>query len=222
MLGRDVLFDKSKVLWATAVLDSRSIWWEGQRHLTPLLDLVNADNIGRAHETRLEDSGGTKRDVAVTRASRHVKRGEQVFENYAQPNYLLFTYHGFLLEENQNDCALLDGLYIERSDPGARNAHQLRSTTPTFCMRNLPSVEELAHFLRIKHDLSGSNIDDVVRPYLIAVLEERIARLTESMATSVDATRFPRLQFMRKMVANDLAHFQHALKHCVLPQGNEQ
>ena len=28
--------------WAVQTLDSRSIWWNGQRHLVPMLDLVNA------------------------------------------------------------------------------------------------------------------------------------------------------------------------------------
>ena len=28
--------------WAAQILDSRSIWWNGQRHLVPMLDLVNA------------------------------------------------------------------------------------------------------------------------------------------------------------------------------------
>ena len=40
-LGPDVALDKDKVLWAIAILDSRSIWWDGKRHLVPLLDLVN-------------------------------------------------------------------------------------------------------------------------------------------------------------------------------------
>lgn len=30
-----------RYLWATAILDSRMIWWDGRRHLVPLLDLVS-------------------------------------------------------------------------------------------------------------------------------------------------------------------------------------
>ena len=30
-----------RYLWATAVLDSRMIWWDGRKHLVPLLDLVS-------------------------------------------------------------------------------------------------------------------------------------------------------------------------------------
>ncbi len=91
VLGYDTILDRNKVYWAIAILDSRSIWWNGKRHLVPLLDLVNADDIGRAHETRLEDFDGTEEKVAVTRASRYIKKGNQIFENYAQPNHMLFT-----------------------------------------------------------------------------------------------------------------------------------
>jgi len=34
-------FSRQQYYWATAVLDSRSIWWDGQRHLVPLLDSIN-------------------------------------------------------------------------------------------------------------------------------------------------------------------------------------
>jgi hypothetical protein len=34
-------FSQRQYYWATAVLDSRSIWWDGQRHLVPLLDTIN-------------------------------------------------------------------------------------------------------------------------------------------------------------------------------------
>ena len=205
LLG-DIVADKKKVFWASAILDSRSIWWSGLRHLVPLLDLVNADNKGVAHLTRLVDWDGTQSKAAATAATRRVEKGEQVFENYAQPNYLLFTYHGFLLEENANDCALVDGLSIHRS------------TAQAFCIRDLASIEELARFLRTKYGLpvdsaSGSSVDDRVRPYLISLFEGRIARLTEAIDPKFDDDRYSllRLQFMRQIVKNDLIHFQHAL-----------
>lgn len=34
-------FNLHNYVWAAAVLDSRSIWWAGERHLVPLLDLIN-------------------------------------------------------------------------------------------------------------------------------------------------------------------------------------
>eukprot|EP00578_Thalassiosira_sp_NH16_P002999 CAMPEP_0181140008 /NCGR_PEP_ID=MMETSP1071-20121207/35083_1 /TAXON_ID=35127 /ORGANISM="Thalassiosira sp., Strain NH16" /LENGTH=1022 /DNA_ID=CAMNT_0023226947 /DNA_START=76 /DNA_END=3144 /DNA_ORIENTATION=+ len=207
VLGSNIILDKRKFFWATAILDSRSIWWKGKRHLAPLLDLVNADVSGRAHKTGIEDSDDMTWKAAVTRASRHVQKGEQVFENYAQPNYLLFTYHGFILDNNPNDCALLDGLSINRNDPGAKFAHQFQSTAPTFCIRDLSSVKELQEFLAVKH-----GVDDA-RSYLVQVLEERVARLTEAMDTDIhtDRTTLPRVRFMRQIVKNDLTHLLHAL-----------
>eukprot|EP00984_Skeletonema_dohrnii_P015496 scaffold6714_cov75-Skeletonema_dohrnii-CCMP3373.AAC.10 len=217
VLGSDVILDKSIVYWATAILDSRSIWWDGRRHITPLLDLVNADGIGRAHETKVEES------AAVTRSSRPVKRGEQVFENYQQPNYLLFAFHGFMLESNPSDCALLGGLSINHNDPGAKFASRLQSP-PTFCISgtNIDSMEELAHFLRMKHGLSTNKLEseswlneDVV-PYLAQVLKERISRLgdlTESGTELEDEpTQHRRLYIMSRMAISDLAHFQAALE----------
>lgn len=59
--------------WATAILDSRSIWWNGQRHLVPLLDLVNCAQgppSHQVHSTSLSDSG----EHAVTKA------GNAIFE----------------------------------------------------------------------------------------------------------------------------------------------
>ena len=214
-LGSDVVLDKTKVYWAMAILDSRSIWWNGKRHLVPLLDLINADNTGRAHETRIEEEG-----LIVTRASRHIKRGEQVFENYGQPNHLLFSYHGFLLKENSNDCALLDGLAIRRNDPGAKSAGR-HSLAPTFCIRDAASIDELARFLKVKHGLLPN---DDVSPYLIGVLEERIARLNESVEEKDidDGSISPTLGFMRQMAKNDLHHFQYALDNHVLSVSIEE
>jgi hypothetical protein len=224
VLGCDTILDRNKVYWAIAILDSRSIWWNGKRHLVPLLDLVNADGISIAHETRLEDSDTRiiAEKAAVTRASRHVKKGEQVFENYAQSNYLLFTYHGFILDDNPNDCALLDGLYIHRDDPGAKYAHRLPTIAPTFCIREKQSIDELAQFLRAKHDLSvdSDGVNDSMRPYVIQVLEERIVRLNETMHGMMvhddEENLLPRLQYMKQIVKNDLAHFQHALDNYIL------
>ena len=73
--------------WATAVIDSRAIWWDNRRHLVPMLDLVNCaegPNAARVHATRLNPAG----EYAVTRADRDFPTpGSQVFENYGQPNW---------------------------------------------------------------------------------------------------------------------------------------
>ncbi|TMW65373.1 hypothetical protein Poli38472_008015 [Pythium oligandrum] len=93
-----------RIRWANAILDSRSIWWDGQRHLVPLLDMVNCAELGlkhKPHHTNLDPSGAN----AITEASWEFKAGEQVVENYGQPNYIYLLYHGFVLSENSYDCA---------------------------------------------------------------------------------------------------------------------
>ena len=42
---------------------------------------------------------------AVTLAPWAFKAGEQVWENYGQPNYNYFQHHGFVLDANTHDCA---------------------------------------------------------------------------------------------------------------------
>merc|ERR1711907_635879 len=106
-----------KYLWGVAILDSRSIWWENQRHLVPLLDLINCQNSPnedpstsyRVHSTQLSND----RRYAVTNASYALEVGDELFENYGQPNHIYFMYHGFTLEHNSYDCLQIN---IEMSD----------------------------------------------------------------------------------------------------------
>lgn len=41
---------------------------------------------------------------AFTRAKWNFQEDEQVFENYGQANYIYLMYHGFILENNPQDC----------------------------------------------------------------------------------------------------------------------
>jgi histone-lysine N-methyltransferase SETD3 len=106
-------FSETNYIWATAILDSRSIWWGGQRHLVPLLDLINCEegpSAERVHAT-VTDSHG----MAVTKADQTFLPAQQIFENYGQPNHIYFSYHGFALTgssrhvadrpANTHDCA---------------------------------------------------------------------------------------------------------------------
>ena len=50
--------------WAARVLDSRYIWWDGTRHLVPMLDFINCrDRVQpqlpplRVHSTKMDDTG---------------------------------------------------------------------------------------------------------------------------------------------------------------------
>eukprot|EP00605_Chrysophyceae_sp_TOSAG23-4_P000492 GSChrysophyteH1.ASY1.ANO1.551.1 assembled CDS len=91
--------------WAQAILDSRSIWWDGSRHLVPMLDFINCvegPDASRIHSTNTDSS----KTYAITNASWDFAKGDQLFENYGQANYIYFMYHGFALPvgENSNDC----------------------------------------------------------------------------------------------------------------------
>ena len=60
-------------MWASTILDSRSIWWDGVRHLVPLLDLINCKELTdpkAVHKTEREG------DNAVTRAPDNFEEGE--------------------------------------------------------------------------------------------------------------------------------------------------
>jgi hypothetical protein len=56
--------------WATVILDSRSIWWNGKRHLVPMLDFINCQehvqDRAQLHSTVLDETG----QYAITRAGR--------------------------------------------------------------------------------------------------------------------------------------------------------
>jgi len=99
------IFTMENYMWATIILDTRSIWWNNERHLVPLLDMVNCKGgANRVHETEMiYDLGG-----AVTKGASDFFKGAQVFEDYGQPNYIYFIYHGFSLENNPHDCFRLD------------------------------------------------------------------------------------------------------------------
>lgn len=104
-------FTYENYLWATAILDSRSIWWNGKRHLVPLLDFVNCQfRESKVHSTVLDNTG----NYAITKADQNYSIGEEVTENYGQPSYIYLTYHGFTLlpqgidEDNDEKLSLPD------------------------------------------------------------------------------------------------------------------
>ena len=101
------IFTYDNYRWATAILDSRSIWWSGKRHLVPMLDFINCiqgPKESTVHTTSLDDTG----KYALTKAPWSFKQGEQLFENYGQPNHIYYTYHGFILPINSHDCVSFD------------------------------------------------------------------------------------------------------------------
>jgi len=192
-------------LWTHSIIDSRSIWWDGKRHLVPLLDLVNCSeqqnqngSTNAAHKTVLDST-----DHAVTETTSSFRRGEQVYENYAQPNYVYFLYHGFILSENSYDCALWEGsselLRIGANDEAAKDMTKTRSRlsinglpsssmpgmlSPSFCIKDGTSLDDVANFIRIKLGIKGDNRglvvgDIVVLEYIEIALKDRLDRYSK-------------------------------------------
>ena len=127
-------FTFANYLWASAILDSRSIWWDGQRHLVPLLDLINCaegPDPARVHST-VADSTGLN---AVTRAGWAFSAGSQLWENYGQPSSTYFQYHGFTMQPHGHDCAELE-VQVDLVDPAAVARVQARQwpTSVTACV----------------------------------------------------------------------------------------
>eukprot|EP00633_Aureoumbra_lagunensis_P004459 CAMPEP_0197320818 /NCGR_PEP_ID=MMETSP0891-20130614/61797_1 /TAXON_ID=44058 ORGANISM="Aureoumbra lagunensis, Strain CCMP1510" /NCGR_SAMPLE_ID=MMETSP0891 /ASSEMBLY_ACC=CAM_ASM_000534 /LENGTH=784 /DNA_ID=CAMNT_0042812375 /DNA_START=596 /DNA_END=2950 /DNA_ORIENTATION=- len=173
----ELILDFSLYRWAYQVIDSRSIWWAGSRHLVPMLDLVNAAATDEmpanapVHRTTLDEQATN----AITYAATSFASGEQLLEDYGQPNHVLFLYHGFILPVNKHDCVRIDLEIPFKDDPTyldsvRRRLHASRFMSPyyTTCLKpglfTAPSetqakeqhkmtVNRLFTFLAIKHDL---------------------------------------------------------------------
>ena len=80
--------------WAAQTLDSRAIWWNGQRHLVHMLDLVNAADASEMPRTatvhKTSASLHRAEPTAVTPAAWKFESGDQLLEDYGQPNHVLF------------------------------------------------------------------------------------------------------------------------------------
>ena len=99
-------FNFDHYMWAMGILSTRMIWWDNMPHLVPMLDMINCrqgPNPHRVHSTARGRSGLT----ADTLAPWTFQEGDQVFENYGQPNPTYFLYHGFVMIPNIHDCATL-------------------------------------------------------------------------------------------------------------------
>ena len=184
----NVSFDN--YLWAFSIVHSRSIWWDGKRNLVPLLDLVNCKHMKTEHgsDVRPHATVLDKNDHALTRASTTFKKGAQVFEHYYQPNHIYFTYHGFTIEENNQDCLLINSLIPALENQKERLLQQgFGSFSPSFCITaDKSSWNKLSDFLRIQNDIIGDKkgFHSDVLPFLENMLESRLRSHTELMETS--------------------------------------
>jgi hypothetical protein len=162
-----------KYLWAFVIVHSRSIWWNGMRHLVPLLDLVNcAEVVGSTRSIIAPHVTQKDGDNVITRATSTYKQGDQIFENYSQPNYIYFIFHGFILDNNHKDCVLIERVgHLE-----SPQVHTSDTTkTPSFCLHDKKSLDRFSNYLRIKYDLPGDKPGhEDVRALVMNELQRRL------------------------------------------------
>lgn len=224
------LFSQHSYLFPHSFLLVRSIWFDGKRNLVPLLDLVNckeirdeeeAGSVNAVHKTYLDNARN-----AVTKATLTYKEGDQIFENYAQPNHIYFSYHGFSLgDNNTHDCALWSGLGITSKDEGAKDMTDTRSKlakygftslNPSFCIKDMSSLDNVATFLRIKHGLLSSDNESLglssdIIPLMKTYLNDRIHRFeaTKKSTSCKDKMNLPTsVQTMFQIVDNEQKYFE--------------
>ncbi|GFH49757.1 hypothetical protein CTEN210_06233 [Chaetoceros tenuissimus] len=197
----NVSFDN--YLWAFSIVHSRSIWWDGKRHLVPLLDQVNCKHLKTEHgsDVRPHATVVDKNGNALTKASTTFKKGEQVFEHYSQPNHIYFTYHGFIIEENNQDCLLINSLTPALENQKERLLKEgFGSFSPSFCITaDKASWDKLSDFLRIQNDIIGDKKgfhSDVI-PYLKSLLNSRLRSQTELSDNNVDDKKTSMMQAIK-------------------------
>lgn len=150
----DEHYSRANYRWAHAILDSRRIWWGGEGHLVPMLDLVNCaqgPDPARVHSTWLD---AETQSHAVTKGAWNFKKGEQLFEPYGQPNHIYFAYHGFMLDHNAHDCVKMDLALDENDAAYTRKKKELRRVlrSASFCVAPRKITQGLLEFMRIAHD----------------------------------------------------------------------
>jgi len=188
---------ESNYFWGTVILDSRSIWWEGKRHLVPMLDFVNcyeyADSPDQVHSTTLDP---TTQSFAVTQSPQNFKEEEQLFENYGQPNHIYFAYHGFTLPLNSHDCVLLEitisneEMSVVRPEYVAYVVPKIRGIRKNYIHKFVSCITDpvdisIYLYISLKHNVvldddssSYSNLvtSNELNRHLIEILDDRIVR----------------------------------------------
>eukprot|EP00945_MAST-04E_sp_MAST-4E-sp1_P002179 g2179.t1 len=174
--------------WAHAILDSRRIWWNGEGHLTPMLDLINCmegPDPSRVHSTRLDGRGRN----AITKAPWEFKKGEQLFEPYGQANHIYLMYHGFLLDLNSHDCVQVS-LDVNPDDPEFDEKTSLlkrRRITNSPSMETCLAVgniqEQVYEFVGVAH---GASTRKQKYGMLVSVLQKKLDLYPTSLKEDED------------------------------------
>ncbi|CUF24878.1 membrane-associated protein, putative [Bodo saltans] len=152
-------FSYENYVWAQGILNTRMIWWDGVPHLVPLLDMINCRQGPKGHRVHSTKRGASNR--ADTYAPWEFQSGDQVFENYGQPNPTYFLWHGFAMEPNMHDCAQVVPSPVSFWSKATR-VHQeavqrLQLSRPEFCVR--PDASKLEEFLTLARVVSMSEND---------------------------------------------------------------
>ena len=160
------------------------------------MDLINCNegpDTSRVHSTQLNKDGD-----AATLADREYFAGDQIFENYGQPNYIYFMYHGFVLDENTHDCVRVDlNLFSEQDyneniqnnawkDSMDEKVKKLQSRNmyngETMCLKIDESIpSKLFSFIAIKDEIDVSENEISVQIGLLNFLEEKFNGYTTSI-----------------------------------------
>jgi hypothetical protein len=235
-VGPSVMLDKDKFIWAYNVLNTRGISWDGEDHIMPMIDNINCNqlpddngDIMAQHHTSVDEETHT---ATQTRATRTFEAGEQLYENYCSIPYTTLAHHGFVLEDSNNDCALVNDLHIDTSSLTTNETYSLldelekigvNTFSPTFCIGgpSNDSLDILANFLRIQRDGSlrdgqyGIQLDvyDLIyelvqgRIHRMEVIEKRRASWysEENMASLMNVERnMLRLVQKEKIILKDV------------------
>ena len=182
MFGKSFVktFQREDFVWAHAVLDSRTIWVNGRhRCFLPVLDMANGkDHPTRKHHTSRDPETGS----TMTRAIWSVPEGEQVFENYATPNYQNLLYHGFILDKNSFDSVDLfmrPARKVRDERPFLLPALRRFELSPIYKLRPEGSIPQglmaLARILSIETEEESQNIEVNIYKSRLSVENERRA-----------------------------------------------
>ena len=149
------VFTLQNYAWGTAVLVSRSVWWNDRQHLVPLLDLVNCEieflarqdeeeqQEQKHREENEENEMNTEHDEDTflevlndgsisVRTRRSYELGEDFREDYKLPNWHLYLHYGFVLpstpsmkNRNPYDCLQVK-LTLEEDENLLRKQRELQ------------------------------------------------------------------------------------------------
>jgi len=180
-------------LWGTVMIESRSIRWNDQHHLVPLMDLANCATTSRSSESE-SSQRRRRRDVVEEdglvrfRTHRAFEPGEMLDETCDMANWESFLYHGFVTTNGANpyDCVRVRLALREDDAKYAAKQRELQrrgifTTSLQTCLtprRSVPS--DVWTFVRILYGIADTDALNARRA-LVGRLREHLSRYPTSM-----------------------------------------